>query len=326
MYFVMKKPDLHERFTQVLEELYPRKTELALSVADLLKIEKESAYRRLRGNVQFSVREMGLVAQHFGISLDGLLQKDDTGNLTRLKMKTPRTADSMERIVEELDRYLGSLTLIGNQPYIEAGSIINSLPPEFYIPFPLLTKFLYFKWRYYHVDSDVLKDYAKWELPDALSKCHANIMAAFDSFDKVFYIWDSSTVWDLVNDINYFTGVHIISREDADALKKEIHRVLDYLERLALTGMSDNKRTKVNIYISNVNIGASYFCQWSEKLKVSYFTTFFMQSSVSENSATCEDVCYWINAMKRISTLITKSGERERLLFFEKQHLLVDSI
>ncbi|MDR3261689.1 MAG: hypothetical protein LBT78_07610, partial [Tannerella sp.] len=305
----MEKIDLHERFIQVLEELFPRKTELALSVADLLKIEKESVYRRLRGNVQFSVREMGTIAQHFGISLDELLQKDSVGNLTRLKMEAPRTVDSMERIIEELDRYIDSLIAIGNQPYIEAGSIINALPPEFYIPFPLLTKFLYFKWRYYYVDSDVLKDYAKWELPEALSKYYENIMTAFESFDKVFYILDNSTVWNLVNDINYFIGVHIISREDADALKKEIHRVLDYLEHLAQTGVSGNKRTKIDIYVSNVNIGASYCYLWSEKLKVSYFTTFFMQSSVSENSATCLDTCRWINAMKRISTLITKSGE-----------------
>ena len=72
----MKKKDLHDIFIEELQNRGIKKADLVYLISDILKLEKESAYRRLAGKVNFSVREMGILAKALNISLDSLLYQD----------------------------------------------------------------------------------------------------------------------------------------------------------------------------------------------------------------------------------------------------------
>jgi hypothetical protein len=128
-----------------------------------------------------------------------------------------------------------------------------------------------------------------------------------------------------MDDIRYFSSIGILTAAELSKVKADLHASMNDLEQLALTGLYGTK-TLVEIYVSYVDIGLSYRSLYSSKFQASYFFTFFISSAISENSVLCRDVHRWLNSLKNISTLITRSGEKERILFFRRQHAEIDKV
>lgn len=139
----MKKKDLLESFTNVLSERIVNKKELVYQIADILHIEKESAYRRLSGKVHFTVREIGILATEMDISIDSLLNQYSDKTSVSFKMdfiSKSRFPDCLETLLSEF--YLShQQTKVENA---EAGCVVSSLPIEFFYSYPHLCKFMYF--------------------------------------------------------------------------------------------------------------------------------------------------------------------------------------
>ena len=69
----MEKELLYDNLLNTIKEEFPQKTNLVSALVDLLCIEKEAVYRRLRGEVAFTFAEIVTIANAFGISLDNLV-------------------------------------------------------------------------------------------------------------------------------------------------------------------------------------------------------------------------------------------------------------
>ncbi|MCL2728312.1 MAG: hypothetical protein FWD56_08020, partial [Bacteroidales bacterium] len=67
------KQFFYDNFLNTIEKHYPRKSDLANALMEILPLEKESVYRRLRKDVYFSAEEVMQIAQAWGISLDNLI-------------------------------------------------------------------------------------------------------------------------------------------------------------------------------------------------------------------------------------------------------------
>lgn len=321
----MRTNDLNESFLNALKEKFPKQPALISAVEDILKIERESAYRRVRGTVQFSIREMGVLAQHLNISLDNLLVDDDT-NVIHINILRPRLESSLETRSKRVQTYLEKIKNIENSPNSEMGVAYSHVPMEFYSLYQNLFKFIYFRWGNYYVGPERYRDYAKWKLPEDICKYHSNILCMYSNIKKFIYIWDKSIIWDLVKDLKYFASARMIEEEDVVKIKSDIHCMLNDLERLIAVGGPESNSEKIEFYISHAKIGITYSYLWSEEYIASYITTLVIQSTINENKATCENVRQWIKSMKRVSTLISGTGDKERFLFFKEQHQIIDNI
>lgn len=60
--FNMKNDVLYENLVMAIREKYPERGKLTNMLADLLMIEKEAVYRRLRGDVPFTIFEIAAIA------------------------------------------------------------------------------------------------------------------------------------------------------------------------------------------------------------------------------------------------------------------------
>ena len=60
----MKKELLYDNLLNAIKEEFPQKTNLVNALVDLLCIEKEAVYRRLRGEVAFTFAEIVTIAMH----------------------------------------------------------------------------------------------------------------------------------------------------------------------------------------------------------------------------------------------------------------------
>lgn len=106
----MKKELLYDNLLNAIKEEFPQKTNLVNALVDLLCIEKETVYRRLRGEVAFTFAEIVTIANAFGISLDNLVGTV-TAKSRPFQLKLVDFVNPMETDYDMLDQYIDILGL-----------------------------------------------------------------------------------------------------------------------------------------------------------------------------------------------------------------------
>ena len=66
----IKDSSLYDVFLSELRRKIPRGAELTTTLTDMLYLEREAVYRRLRGDVPFTFMEVVTIAKKLGISLE----------------------------------------------------------------------------------------------------------------------------------------------------------------------------------------------------------------------------------------------------------------
>ena len=139
------------------------------------------------------------------------------------------------------------------------------------------------------------------------------------------FIWDSNIFSHIVNDLEYFSSIQLISDKARQEIKEELLLLLDELENFARKGKfeSDNE---VNIYISNINFEATYSYVESSNVHLSMIRVYAINSITTQDIEMCKSLKEWIQSLKKFSTLISVSGEMQRIQFFQKQREIIDTL
>jgi len=318
----MKDINLHEAFVKAMEKEIPKKTKLADFVADSLCIEKETAYRRLRGEVQFSLREAGILATQLNISLDNLIN-DDPENLVLGLPKYHLTGIYDRQHLEDILDYLHEFT---EEPGCEFGMALSGIPFSLFLQYKFLARFYRLKYANHTANLPARIPYEKIEESDAKIEYREELYLLFRQIPNTFYVWDRQIIQLLVNDIKYAASVRLMKDCEVAELKKEIYRFLDDLEQVAIKGIFPETGNKIELYISDAHIDVSYAYMCSEKRQASMLSAFIIFNSTSLEKETFLKVNNWVKSLKRFSTLVSGIGERERILFFEEQREIVDTL
>ncbi len=129
----------------------------------------------------------------------------------------------------------------------------------------------------------------------------------------------------LINDIKYFSSVNLISDDDVRELKEELYQFLDYTERLAARENSITGTGSVSTYPILI-LTPTYSYVQTRKCKLTLIKAFTLNSVASLDDKTFDSVKNWISSLKRFSTLISESGDLQRIHFFRKQRELVSTL
>ena len=323
----MRNEDLHNKFIEALKLKIPSKNKLVSVITDALRIERESAYRRLNGRVLFTVQEVGLLAAKLNISLDSLLHSDKAFTSMPFKIHSPLQASSLNDLADlMLESHLSVISRMCEKN-AEMGVVFDSLPIELCIPHTNLCKFMYFKWGHYFVGTNEFSEFKNWQLPPRIVQHNTELLEKYKKYKRIFYIWDIPVIWNLTKDIKYFHSIHVLDSDDVECIKADLHEMLYRIEEIA-RGVRKEPLEEGNVcfYISNVNIGTYYSYHLTEDDFCCFFKSYFIQSVVSDDYTIFTNLRNLINSMKTVSTLISGSGEKERKLFFEEQHKIINSI
>ena len=108
----MKEVTLYDGFLSELRKRIPRGAELTNTLVDMLYIEREAVYRRLRGEVPFTFIEVMTVSKELGISLDNLAQAD-TGKSRPFQLKLVEYANPLESDYKMMREFINLLAMTG---------------------------------------------------------------------------------------------------------------------------------------------------------------------------------------------------------------------
>lgn len=318
--------DINDLFIRTLNNKIPKKTQLADLIADVLCIEKETAYRRLRGNAPFSLREAGLIASKLNLSLDEVVMNAVQGKDKPIIMKMNVNYDLINNGYKSLESVATFLHTLCSESYSEFAVTLASITLSLYAQYEYIPRFLAFKYyRIYGKQSNIAFCQVKYP-PQKGLELMRQISNDLQYISYTYYILNESLIEELVKDIRYYASIHAITEGELKALKKEIHQFLNDLELLVARGTHKDTGNKVEFYLSNINIPNTYSYFLCESFQVTMITTFILSAMISYEEGALERTRSWIESLKQASTLISGVGTVSRIQFFDKQRMVVDRL
>lgn len=315
---------LNTNLIEVMKNKIPDGVNLANTLMDILYIGKEAVYRRLRGEVPFTLNEASIISKKLGVSLDQIVGISYTNN-AMFDLNLLHYSDPIKTYYTLLNHYLKVFESLHDDPTSELSTASNMIPQTFYLKYENLSKFRLFKWMYQNEKVNCVKYFSELSISDELKQAQKDFVNATLYIQTTNYIWDSMMFFYLVNDIKYFGSIHLITDEEVIKLQEELLQLLDDLENIASKGKFETGKD-VHIYISNINFEATYSYVETSSLQLSLIRIFSINSITSSDKDMCKSMKEWIQSLRKFSTMISESGEMQRIQFFKKQREIVEKM
>lgn len=315
--------ELNTTLIEAVRDKLPIKANLANTLMDILYLGREAIYRRLRGEVPFTLAEAAVISRKMGVSLDNIVGVSFSNNAV-FDMNVVHHENPFDTYYSIIDKYVQMSQVLKEDPASEMGTSSNIIPQTLSFNHDILSKFRLFKWMYQN-DNIKCKHFEELELPQKLldkQKEFVNLSQHIHSND---YIWDSMIFQHMVNDVQYFSDIHLISDEDKKQIKEDLLVLTDELENLASKGKSKTGND-IRIYISSINFEATYSYILASSFQVSMIRVYAINSITTQDPAMFNSLKEWIQSLKKFSTMISESGEMQRILFFKQQRQIIETL
>ena len=320
----MKKDFLFKNLIEALQDRIPQRGKLADVLTDLLNIEKEAVYRRLRGSVPFSFLEVYAIATHFGFSLDSIAENISpfTQQMTVLTVKFPNLQENDYRKMED---FIVSIRRLNRDDDSESGAISSIIPLSLSIVYKHIYKFYLYKWLHQLGNPQKIKTFEEADVTERLKQINRDLVESVRESPKAVYILDRLFIKHFVNDVRFFFDIRLLTREDVLLLKDDLYLLIKDLEQYAINGCFETGN-KVEIFLANVHFDANYSYIDDTSFKLTTTRFFAFSESYSSDEVIFQSMRNCMNFLKRTSTLISEGNATERILFFEQQRKLVDTM
>ena len=320
----MEENTWYDVFIELLQERYPKNAQLTYEIMDLLCLEREATYRRLRKDVPFTANEIAKIATTWNISLDniiGLSSGEVPFQMFPFNYLNPSQKELSN--LQKKVRALEHLPTTSNSEYME---VCSRFPRPLHIGFFALYRLLIFYWAYQYHNDESQKLFSKIIISDNVKKVFERYRELMAHVKNTNFILDETVFESYVDSIKYFHSILVITDNELKLFKKELYELLDYLEEIATTGCYPETNNKVNIYISQITIDADYAYLYTEKQKTCSINAFGKFDITSFDSVMVENFRNWMNLKKRTSIQISEVNEKKRIEFFNQQRMIIDTL
>jgi len=314
----------YETFMNIVINKYPKRTQLVQVLMELLSLEREAVYRRLRNEVSFTAHEVVTLASTWNISLNEVMGVD-VGRIS-FQMRVMNYLDPSEEEAAFLRFVIQSVEYLKNFPTTEFMDICNTLPRQLLAGYGYLNKFHLFKWAYQHRNDKESATFSKINISKEKLQITEEYYRAIKQVPNSNFIFDSKIFNYLINDIKYFYSIYLITEEEKELIKKDIFDLLGYLQEVATNGCYPETQNKVNLYISQLKIPTGYSYTFTPEGNVCYIHVFDKFEIYSFHSEMVANFMSWMQLKKRSSIQISEVDAKSRIEFFTKQRQLVENL
>ena len=189
--------ELNTGLIEALKEKLPPKTNLANLLMDTLYIGREAIYRRLRGEVPFTLEEAALISRKLGVSLDKIVGVSFSANAV-FDLNVVDHDDPFNAYFTILSRYVKIFRAFQDDPTTALGTSSNTIPQTLYLKHDLLSKFRLFKCMYQnkHIQCN---HFENLKIPEKLVDTQREFVSLTQYIHSTDYIWDNMIFHLLVN-------------------------------------------------------------------------------------------------------------------------------
>ena len=316
--------NIHNKLIEALKSHTPEGKNVVDLLTDIIPLSKEAAYRRLRGEIQFTLAEASRISKKLHLSLDTMAGIDKKG-FHMFYIKDIFTEKPFEKYYDLCHNTLSVYQEAKKDPDVLFYFAGNALFHSLYFKYKLLSKYSFLKWIYqtsYY--DDAVKKLEDIVIPEKVLSIQQELIYESTQVDTCFIIGED-IILSLINDIKYFAAINLVNREEVIELKEEISCMLDDLEKLAKEGMF-NSGKKVTVYVSNAYFDANYSHISGKTFESSTIYLFGINQLNCTDPAICEYQKLWVDSLITYSTLISGSGRLEGVFFLDQQREILNLI
>ncbi|MBB4036382.1 hypothetical protein GGR21_002284 [Dysgonomonas hofstadii] len=290
---------------------------------DIIPIGKEAAYRRLRGEIPFSLEEAIAICRKLNISLDVMAgtKRDDIYAFHSNAVFSDRPIEEYSRMMSQIIRAVES---IKDSPGSKSYRAQRTLPQEFLFRYESLAQ-IYIRILFYQLHLQLNpKSLLDIEIPHNIFVEQKKMSSVMQDINSVL-ILDKGIFQDYIEIVKYFQGLGMVNDEDIAIIKRDMSLLLDDMERCASSGMTLHKK-KLDMYISHISFDCTYTYIEGPEFQSCSVGVYCIDHLSCDNDKICKKHKSWIKSLVRFSTLISVSGELQRNEYFSQQRDIVKSI
>ena len=326
------KNSVQLRILETIKQELPPHVSLVDELASLLNVSKDSAYRRLRGEKSFDIREIQILANHFNLSLDSILNTDSN----MLSFNTQIIGANGYGFKDWLENIYKMLGMISQMENGTLSYFARDLPIFHHFIFPELSAFKIFFWYKTYLNDDEI-DSMTVDL-DHLPDMVAELLPLSENIWKAYAmipsdeIWTDETINILLKQVLYYYETGIFkNRSQALLLLDQYQKVVDLIQHEARHGVkyidpveASNKGRVFNLYYNEVSMGDNSILFKMGDQKMAFVTASVKIFMNNVNPLFCDHMELYHNNFKRKSTLLSKTSEKERLKLFSGIKATID--
>jgi len=302
----------------------PEEINLTTYLSDTLNIGRESAYRRIRGEINFTFEEVAALSQNLGFSIDNMIGvKHNENALFNIHMlQNMDYRDIYRNKMLEYGRLFGE----ASQEYTTHARIsINTLPYFFHTNYEQISRLRIYKWLYQNQKISPSDKFSDFILPEKIWDAHRIFHKEIQKVQNVTVIMDNNVFQAITQDIEYFFKRKLLSNSDLQLLQKDLYDIADMLEQMATNGRNRGG-AKMEMYVSLVDLEASYLHFEYGDNQFSQIKIFSISAIDSFDKGLCNIQRTWIESQKRYSVLISESGEMQRFEYLNNQRAFINQL
>ena len=303
---------------EMIRKLTPENQSSVVVISNLLGISIDAVYRRMRCETMLDFEELIVLCNHFGISLDHLINNTATNNIQCRYI--PLDLRDMKRCSVYLQNMAASVESVRSAPDGEIIFTVVDIPICYYSAYKELSLFKLFSlnsslYGFTGSYDDFVKDVDLNDLITGYEKVFKNYQQCPTTEIWAYYAFDR-----ILSMLGYHHVLGHFSNKNFPLLLCE--QLLDLnatMHRWAEQGTKGRKNTPYKFYVSEIDLCNTFVlfrkhgtinCDL-KLFNINHFDIFDLQF--------CREIENWLNSAIQSSTLISGSSEIQRYQFFNRQ-------
>lgn len=313
--------DYQKKFIEIISRYVPEDEKLVDFISKLINLGKEASYRRIRGEVEFTLSEVVTISKKLNINLTSLIIREG-GEKVTFNLRLPDNVNPANSHIKKIEADLNVLEGINKKAESTLFSVCRSIPNIFYLDHPYLTKLKLLQTQF---NTGIMQPspLSHIDIPNKLLKIQEEYWEELKSFNLI-YILAPNLLTSITSDILFFHKLNLISDQEKQHLKKELLSILNVIDEAARSGLF--RRKEISMYVSHVILDLSHSLIISKALEASVIDLHFPNSLLSFDKEMCQAHMKRIQIIKKCSSLITQSGELTKISFLTNQKEIIDSL
>lgn len=279
-------------------------------LVNLFSMSKETAYRRIRNTIPFSIEEAATIAADLNLSIDQLIDLKSGYFPFNKDFNVGREPEDVYFNLLNGDIELMNKLLDAKEMKIMA--VLNRIPFRL-LPYPALFKFDYCHYLYSIGKISLMTRYSDIVVPLHISDLHKQSSAYFSKLSNITCVIDSMMYSNIIRKIQYYCRSEFLSDEDLHTLQAELLALLDSYERLLRTGKNSAGSESI-FYYTFFNIDSNVIFIEYDKNSLLQLWIYPESPVVIKNNQQMNEVQKrWIDSEIRNSMLITKTADIQQI-------------
>jgi hypothetical protein len=304
---------IQSSFLEQIKQKLPATVSLGDDLAEVLKVSRDSAYRRIRGETILSLDELKILCNHYGVSVDALISPDATVVSFRHQVVNNETFPFGRWLQYVYD----NLNMISTFPEKELIYSAKDLLIFYLFKYPDVSAFKMFFWMktWLAVPEYTNSKFNREAVPKEFLSLGNKIWTKYAGLPGV-EIWSDESINATLRQIQYYWECDLFeSQSQALQLCDQFIELLNEIEQHATTGKRPEGGT-FKLYKNDIMIADNSVLFKMGDKRMAFVNSKILDFLSTNQSAFCEQTDLHLQKMINKSTQISATGERERTRFF----------